>query len=133
MVRLVNLVTHSNLHRTQLVKHLENCRHLSATAMVMAHQRVSPANLLCRVEQSQRLRYGMRYDGLEAMIAGKQQLIPHRMGELEPWIDENFVRSVWFGMGEQVNVKMIRDKFSGYVTLEAAWFLGRRPRNAVFF
>ena len=37
------------------------------------------------------------------------------MGELEPWIDENFVRSVWFGMGEQVNVKMIRDKFSGLV------------------
>ncbi len=36
-----------------------------------------------------------------------------RMGELEPWIDENFIRSVWFGMGEQVNVKMIRDKFSG--------------------
>ena len=36
------------------------------------------------------------------------------MGELEPWIDENFVRSVWFNMGEQVNVKMIRDKFSGY-------------------
>ena len=36
------------------------------------------------------------------------------MGELEPWIDENFVRSIWFGMGEQVNVKMIRDKFSGY-------------------
>jgi hypothetical protein len=38
------------------------------------------------------------------------------MGELEPWIDENFVRSVWFGMGYQVNVKMIRDKFSGYVS-----------------
>ena len=38
-----------------------------------------------------------------------------RMGELEPWIDENFVRSVWYNMGEQVNVKMIRDKFSGYV------------------
>ena len=36
------------------------------------------------------------------------------MGELEPWIDENFVRSVWFNMGEQVSVKMIRDKFSGY-------------------
>ena len=39
-----------------------------------------------------------------------------RMGELEPWIDENFVRSVWFGMGYQVNVKMIRDKFSGSVS-----------------
>ena len=36
-----------------------------------------------------------------------------RMGELEPWIDENFVRSVWYGLGENVNVKMIRDKFSG--------------------
>ncbi|KAK8204379.1 hypothetical protein M8818_005108 [Zalaria obscura] len=35
------------------------------------------------------------------------------MGELEPWIDENFVRTVWFGMGYQVSVKMIRDKFSG--------------------
>jgi len=35
------------------------------------------------------------------------------MGELEPWIDENFVRSVWYGLGYQVNVKMIRDKFSG--------------------
>lgn len=39
-----------------------------------------------------------------------------RMGELEPWIDENFVRSVWFGLGYQVNVKMIRDKFSGFVS-----------------
>lgn len=39
-----------------------------------------------------------------------------RMGELEPWIDENFVRSVWYNMGESVNVKMIRDKFSGYAT-----------------
>ena len=37
------------------------------------------------------------------------------MGELEPWIDENFIRSLWFGMGEQVNVKMIRDKFTGLV------------------
>jgi RNA recognition motif-containing protein len=35
------------------------------------------------------------------------------MGELEPWIDENFVRSIWYNMGETVNVKMIRDKFSG--------------------
>lgn len=38
----------------------------------------------------------------------------HRMGELDPWMDENFVRSVWYNMGESVNVKMIRDKFSGY-------------------
>ena len=37
------------------------------------------------------------------------------MGELEPWIDENFIRNIWYQMGEQVNVKMIRDKFSGFV------------------
>lgn len=35
------------------------------------------------------------------------------MGELEPWVDENFVRNIWYNMGETVNVKMIRDKFSG--------------------
>jgi len=35
------------------------------------------------------------------------------MGELEPWIDENFVRNLWYNMNETVNVKMIRDKFSG--------------------
>jgi hypothetical protein len=40
-------------------------------------------------------------------------LTGRRMGELEPWIDENFVRSIWYNMGETVNVKMIRDKFSG--------------------
>jgi len=44
---------------------------------------------------------------------GSDQKTTLWMGELEPWIDENFVRSVWFGMGYQVNVKMIRDKFSG--------------------
>jgi len=54
---------------------------------------------------------------------GQQQQPPHGqnpetkttlwMGELEPWIDESFIKSIWFNMGEQVNVKMIRDKFSG--------------------
>lgn len=44
---------------------------------------------------------------------GTPMLIWRRMGELEPWIDENFVRSIWYNMGETVNVKMIRDKFSG--------------------
>lgn len=44
---------------------------------------------------------------------GTSMLTWRRMGELEPWIDENFVRSIWYNMGETVNVKMIRDKFSG--------------------
>ena len=44
---------------------------------------------------------------------GTSMLTQRRMGELEPWIDENFVRSIWYNMGETVNVKMIRDKFSG--------------------
>jgi hypothetical protein len=37
----------------------------------------------------------------------------YRMGELEPWIDENYIRTFWFNLGETVNVKMIRDKFTG--------------------
>jgi hypothetical protein len=37
------------------------------------------------------------------------------MGDLDPWMDENFIKQVWYGMGEQVNVKLIRDKFTGCV------------------
>jgi hypothetical protein len=46
-----------------------------------------------------------------------------RMGELEPWIDDQFVKTLWYNMGEQVNVKMIRDKFSGYgsIAIEICW------------
>jgi hypothetical protein len=51
--------------------------------------------------------YGQKFEGDHILICH------HRMGELEPWIDENFIRNLWFQMGEQVNVKMIRDKFSG--------------------
>ena len=36
-----------------------------------------------------------------------------RMGELEPWMDEGYIRGLWYQMGEQVNVKFIRDKFTG--------------------
>ncbi|KAF9081054.1 tRNA selenocysteine 1-associated protein 1 [Mortierella sp. AD031] len=35
------------------------------------------------------------------------------MGELEPWMDENWIRGTWFSAGEQVSVKMIRDKYTG--------------------
>jgi len=35
------------------------------------------------------------------------------MGELEPWMDEGYIRGLWYQMGEQVNVKFIRDKFTG--------------------
>lgn len=36
------------------------------------------------------------------------------MGELEPWMDENFVKQVWQTVcGEAVNVKVIRDRQSG--------------------
>jgi len=39
------------------------------------------------------------------------------MGDLEPWMDENFVKQIWYDFGEQVNVKVIRNKLSGYVLL----------------
>lgn len=35
------------------------------------------------------------------------------MGELEPWYDENAIRNIWASVGENVSVKLIRDKFSG--------------------
>ncbi|KAG0356987.1 hypothetical protein BC939DRAFT_506673 [Gamsiella multidivaricata] len=35
------------------------------------------------------------------------------MGELEPWMDENWIRGAWYSAGEQVAVKMIRDKYTG--------------------
>lgn len=36
------------------------------------------------------------------------------MGELEPWMDENFVKNVFSTVsGENVNVKVIRDRASG--------------------
>ncbi|TPX31813.1 hypothetical protein SmJEL517_g04940 [Synchytrium microbalum] len=35
------------------------------------------------------------------------------MGDLESWMDEAWVRQLWYSMGENVSVKMIRDKFSG--------------------
>src|SRR5262245_46547189 len=48
------------------------------------------------------------------------------MGELEPWIEETYVRNIWYNMGEQVNVKMIRDKFSGYSSPSTT---NTEPRN----
>ncbi|KAJ3004892.1 UNVERIFIED_CONTAM: tRNA selenocysteine 1-associated protein 1, partial [Siphonaria sp. JEL0065] len=35
------------------------------------------------------------------------------MGELEPWMDENYIRQLWNSIGENVTVKMIRDKMTG--------------------
>ena len=37
-----------------------------------------------------------------------------RMGELEPWMDETFIKNVWSTVAnESVNVKVIRDRNSG--------------------
>ncbi|KAI9492447.1 hypothetical protein BDB00DRAFT_765354 [Zychaea mexicana] len=37
------------------------------------------------------------------------------MGELEPWMDEQYIRQLWFNLNEKVMVKVIRDKVTGYV------------------
>lgn len=34
-------------------------------------------------------------------------------GDLEPWMDELYVKQLWFSLGEDVQVKMIRDKYTG--------------------
>jgi hypothetical protein len=56
---------------------------------------------------------GASHSAFHGALVQTAVLTARRMGELEPWIDENFVRSIWYNMGETVNVKMIRDKFSG--------------------
>lgn len=33
-----------------------------------------------------------------------------RMGELEPWMDEQYIQRLWFSLNAQVIVKVIRDK-----------------------
>jgi hypothetical protein len=39
------------------------------------------------------------------------------MGEMEGWMDENFVKNLFqTSMGETVQVKVIRDRSSGYVS-----------------
>ena len=39
------------------------------------------------------------------------------MGELAGWMDEGFIRSVFQStMNENVNIKIIRDRHSGYVS-----------------
>lgn len=89
---------------------------VSNKASFLARHKVHQEVLLRLLSQvkNRRQPYGKRG---RSHVSGGQMLTSHRMGELEPWIDENFVRSVWFGMGYQVNVKMIRDKFSGYAPL----------------
>jgi hypothetical protein len=38
------------------------------------------------------------------------------MGELETWMDEHYLRGIWWQFTkQQVNVKVIRDKFTGYI------------------
>jgi hypothetical protein len=38
------------------------------------------------------------------------------MGELETWMDEQWLRGIWWQFTkQQVNVKVIRDKFTGYI------------------
>ncbi|KAJ1975078.1 hypothetical protein H4R34_004472 [Dimargaris verticillata] len=32
------------------------------------------------------------------------------MGDLEPWMDENYLRQTWYNLGEQVDVKMIYNR-----------------------
>lgn len=47
-------------------------------------------------------------------VLGQRLIHFHRMGELEPWMDENFIKGVFLSSAaESVNVKVIRDKNSG--------------------
>ncbi|KAJ5124834.1 uncharacterized protein N7515_008659 [Penicillium bovifimosum] len=58
----------------------------------------------------------MSYDGIKSESFPQQGADGRTtlwMGDLEPWINENFIRNLWSQMGEQVNVNMILDTSSG--------------------
>ena len=38
------------------------------------------------------------------------------MGDLEPWMDEQFITQLWYNLGENVIVKIIRD-----IEAETGW------------
>lgn len=40
-----------------------------------------------------------------------------RMGDLDPWMDETFIKQLWLSYGENVIVKLIRDKRTRYTML----------------
>ncbi|KAI8817849.1 uncharacterized protein EV422DRAFT_622327 [Fimicolochytrium jonesii] len=54
--------------------------------------------------QQQQLAYGSVPDAQKTTLW---------MGDLEGWMEENYIRQLWASMGENVNVKMIRDKLTG--------------------
>eukprot|EP00158_Paraphelidium_tribonemae_P008166 Partr_v1_DN28499_c2_g1_i1_m42122 putative tRNA selenocysteine 1 associated protein 1 len=57
--------------------------------------------------------FGGGMSGSNSSFGGGDQRDTLWMGDLDPWMDESFVKQVWMSFGEHVNVKMIRDKFSG--------------------
>lgn len=64
-----------------------------------------PSNLSNNVSSSSSSASGMG--------GSEQQKSTLWMGELELWYDETAIRNIWASVGENVNVKLIRDKFSG--------------------
>lgn len=53
-------------------------------------------------------------------------IIADRMGEMEHWMDENFVKGVILTLlNQQVQVKVIRDRNSGYVLCLPLTYPGR--------
>lgn len=66
---------------------------------------------------------------LNALIPMDNSKLTLWMGDLDPWMDERFIRELWLSMGENVVVKLIRDKrtgissgyaFIGFATMQAA-------------
>lgn len=49
-----------------------------------------------------------------------------RMGELDPWMDDNYLRQLWWSMGQEVTCRISIDKYGGtyafidFTTHEAA-------------
>jgi hypothetical protein len=71
-----------------------------------------PTQMMGGGSQGPPMGMGMGMGGPPSM-GGESRSATLWMGDLDPWMDENFVRQLWYTLGEQVTVKMIRDKFTG--------------------
>lgn len=47
----------------------------------------------------------------------------YRMGDLDPWMDETFLKQLWLSYGENVIVKLIRDKRTRYTDTQCFYII----------
>lgn len=73
-------------------------------------------------QQQQQMMNAYQPQSNGAGVGGVQEARTLWMGDLEPWMEENYLKQLWYSLGEVINVKMIKDKMTqasaGYCFIE---------------